>query len=92
MTTYNKIAATRAWWSLTGEIAGFAGRLFKNLKARRALRELLEHDDRMLDDIGVTRGEIKYALSLPLTENPARRLRAEAGLRRRARDPLGRNW
>lgn len=32
---------------------------------RQALRQLLEHDDRMLSDIGLTRGDVESALSKP---------------------------
>ncbi|KAB2849877.1 MAG: DUF1127 domain-containing protein [Hyphomicrobiaceae bacterium] len=46
-------------------------RVFSNWKARRALKQLRDLDDRMLKDIGVTRIDLEQALALPWSENPA---------------------
>lgn len=60
------------------------GRLVGELRRRRTLSALTELDDRMLRDIGLTRGEIREAVARSLTEDSvrtAKRLSAE----RRAR-------
>ena len=38
----------------------------KELRARRELRQLLEQDDRILQDIGLTRTDVQSALSKPI--------------------------
>ncbi|MBT8409292.1 MAG: hypothetical protein KJN93_06680 [Alphaproteobacteria bacterium] len=67
-------------------------RLYENLtrrseeRARRArMRAMLELDDHMLDDSGVTRGEVQHASSMPLSHNAATELRRISLLRRRRR-------
>jgi uncharacterized protein YjiS (DUF1127 family) len=47
---------------------GFGGlllRLWRALRQRRELRRLAEFDDRMLRDVGVTRGDVERALASP---------------------------
>ena len=39
--------------------------LAKEMRSRRELRDLLEKDDRILQDIGLTRADIESALSKP---------------------------
>ena len=51
--------------------------------ARGAFMNLVHQDDRILDDIGVTREEVMWAASLPLKINAALALRNRAMLRRR---------
>jgi len=53
-----------------------ARRLFQALslrltewKYRRTLTSLLDYDDHVLEDIGMTRGELIMAIELPLTED-----------------------
>ncbi len=43
--------------------------LFRNLRRRRSLVQLLKYDDRMLHDMGLTRDAVAYALTLPLSTN-----------------------
>ena len=45
--------------------------LVNALKHRREVRHLAEFDDRMLADIGLTRGDVMGALDEPLTRNPS---------------------
>lgn len=55
------------------------------LGQRRRMTRLLDLDDHMLDDIGVTRGEIQTALSLPLSVDAGVALRRASLERRRRR-------
>lgn len=41
----------------------------KNIRSRRAAAGLLKYDDRMLNDMGLTRGALERALDLPLSVN-----------------------
>lgn len=66
-----------------GEFASpLLSRLWRNWKARRALVRLENLDDRLLRDIGVTRGEVQWAKHLPLTVNAALALEERGRLRR----------
>lgn len=62
----------------------FAGlrRIASNWLRRRRLYRLEELDDRMLDDIGLTRDELTTALRLPLVIDPLRELDRRARARR----------
>lgn len=60
-------------------------RLWGNWNTRRKVRALADQDDRMLDDIGVQRDEIRWAGKLPLTINAAIALNDRA-TRRRSRN------
>lgn len=51
--------------------------------ARRAFLRLAELDDRTLDDIGVSRGEVYSAAELPLEVNASLAVREMAAERRR---------
>jgi uncharacterized protein YjiS (DUF1127 family) len=50
-------------------LIGTAKALSKELRNRRELRELLEKDDRILQDIGLTRADLESALSKPMGIN-----------------------
>lgn len=65
-------------------LAGFT-KLIRSYRHRRQVSALLAWDDRGLDDIGVTRGDVQLALDLPATEDPSFRLRMWALERRSAR-------
>jgi len=54
-----------------------------NISRRRKLRGYLDLDQRMLDDIGITRAEINWALQLPLHVNGALELERVAKARRK---------
>jgi uncharacterized protein YjiS (DUF1127 family) len=45
--------------------------LSRALRHRGEIRHLAEFDDRMLKDIGLTRGDVSCALSEPLLRNPS---------------------
>ena len=49
---------------------------------RRPVMQMLELDDRMLRDIGLTRGDVTSALASPMATDPSSRLRVMAVERR----------
>jgi len=51
------------------------------IKHRRELAQLADRDDRMLDDIGLTRGDLDDASSEPFWVDPAPTLQERAGRR-----------
>ena len=53
-------------------------------KNRRSVGRLLELDDRMLRDIGLTQGDVRSALATPVDEDPSARLRFLSSERRSA--------
>ena len=58
--------------------------LWNAVKNRRQVARLLEWDDRMLSDIGLTQGDVRAALSGNLNEDPTDQLGALYGERRYA--------
>jgi uncharacterized protein YjiS (DUF1127 family) len=65
---------------LVERIAG----LWRAFQNRRSVKQLLEWDSRMLQDIGVTRGDVVAAMSGSIKEDPAYRLSVLAVERRAA--------
>jgi len=63
-------------------IISFARRLVRNWKAKRRIVALGNFDDYMLQDIGITRDEVQWAVGLPLTVNAAIALEERAFRRR----------
>lgn len=63
---------------------GFLSRLYRNWRARGSVSKLADYDDYVLRDIGVTREEILWAASLPLTVNAALALEERAFRRRKS--------
>lgn len=55
----------------------------REIRFRRKLKRLADLDDHMLQDVGVTRGEIEVATSLPLSTDAATELRRMSLERRR---------
>ncbi len=69
-------------------IADLARRLESSIRQRRrrrGFRKLLDLEDHMLDDIGVTRSEVMIAAHLPLSVDAATELRRMSLERRRNR-------
>lgn len=67
----------------TAGAASVLGRFIRNWRARRAVTRLDSFDDYMLRDIGVTRGDVRWAAGLPLTVNAATALEERSTQRRR---------
>ena len=55
----------------------------QQMRVRRRMTRLLDLDDQLLDDIGVTRGEVDIALRTPLSVDAATELRRMSLERRR---------
>ncbi len=60
------------------------GGLWRAAVNRRAVGRLLDLDERMLRDIGVTSSDVRAAMSMPLLDDPSQRLRVLAVERRAA--------
>lgn len=63
--------ARNAQTGLLTRLAGAVARRLGAWRSRQALSELLLFDDRQLADIGVTRGDIEWALAQPLSHDTA---------------------
>ena len=59
-------------------------RLFVLWKNRRAIMRLARHSDRMLEDIGLSRGDVDWALSHSLIDDPSIALAKRIARRRSA--------
>ncbi len=66
-----------------GTLSGNLIRRISEIRTRRRLKRLLDLDDHMLKDVGVTRGEIEIATGLPLSSDAATELRRMSLERRR---------
>ena len=73
-------------------LARLAG-LWRAVQNRRSVKQLLEWDSRMLNDIGLTPGDVLSAMSGPVSEDPSYRLSVlsverRAAIRAAARERL----
>lgn len=69
---------------LMSRLRGMVETYRQNRVRRDAFLNLLRLDDRTLDDIGVTRADVKWAARLPLRVNASYALAAKAHVRRKA--------
>ena len=60
--TAGAMALGRVSRSLLAAVVSLLGKLLRELRHRRALRALSEHDDRMLKDVGISRSQIEGAV------------------------------
>ena len=65
--------------TLSGQLIEYVQRR----RRRRGFNRLLDLDDQMLDDIGVTRAEVQMAANMPLSVDAATELRRMSLERRR---------
>jgi len=79
----------RAVAAFAGVVARRAKQALRAAKHRRDAAMLASFDDRMLADIGLTRGDLRDALSVPLWQDPIPLLVSRAGERRAARHRRG---
>jgi uncharacterized protein YjiS (DUF1127 family) len=75
-----------------GRLAAIA-RVWQAARNRRRVAKLLDWDDHMLGDIGLTKGDVYSAMVAPLGEDPSRRLSVlsverRAAIRAEARERL----
>ena len=70
--------------SLIGSAVAPVRAFARQVLRRRQFDRLLDLDDRMLNDIGVTRGEVLHASRQPLSVNAGLELRRMSVARRRA--------
>ncbi len=63
-------------------LATFPAKLWKHYQDRRAMVELASLEDRMLDDIGITRDDVYSALAAGDGKDPSWHLRIRASERR----------
>ena len=78
-------APTRFSARLLSRLLAGVTNLARSYRHRRQVAALLAWDDRGLDDIGVSRGDVQLALGLPASQDPSFRLRMWALERRSAR-------
>ena len=71
--------------SLVAWLAAIAARYERAISQRQALDEIARLDDRMLKDIGLFRGDIAAAESLPFGCDPIAHLAAQRTTRKNAR-------
>jgi uncharacterized protein YjiS (DUF1127 family) len=96
MTTLVSVKAPRpgsSTRSLVQDVRALGRRMVASLRARknrRTVADLLDLDDRMLADIGISRADLISALSLPAERDPSARLMILAVERRAARRALER--
>lgn len=82
---YELFATGRSVWNFVKSVA-------QRIRNRRAVMTLLDWDDRALRDIGLTRGDVRLALGVPMKEDPSARLSVWAAERRAARLGLERSY
>lgn len=86
MSTLEHTTLTLAFAARGGIVARVVNRvgdLLRALKNRGEVRRLAEMSDRELADIGLTRADLAYAASRPLTEDPTTGLASLAASRSR---------
>ena len=87
----NRAARVSTFWAilqtLTSRLRHKLETRHEHRVTRRAFMNTFRLDDKMLDDIGVTREEVEWAASLPLEVNASLALYARARKRRTCGNP-----
>jgi len=65
-------------------LKGALSQIYRARQSRLVIERLLTYDDRMLDDMGVSRSDIELALTVPMNQDPAAELAAIRSERRQA--------
>lgn len=78
-------SAGERFLSLAGGVAASAAAFWRAWQNRRSVAKLLDWDDRMLGDIGLSAGDVRSVMALPASEDPSARLDALSLERRAAR-------
>ena len=82
-TTTSATAGEKLRYVARALVAGAAA-MWRSVSNRRAVGRLLDLDERMLRDIGLTSGDVRSAMATPLRDDPSLRLRVLAVERRAA--------
>lgn len=89
-TTYARSGFFAVIAAATATVGRAVINVLRALMHRRTVLEMASFDDRMLSDIGLTRGDVHAALSLPVDMDPSARLRILAVERRAGNRALAR--
>ena len=71
--------------NLIERFVAYVRSMHERAQSRAAIEGLLAHDDRMLDDMGLTRQDIINALSCPAQDDPSQHLARTRRARRLSR-------
>lgn len=75
MSRHSAPSAPLSWLAIVarpaGALARRIGRILTAFEHRREVRQLAELDDRILKDIGLSRGDVETALLEPMFRNPS---------------------
>lgn len=67
------------------DLATALGQRTREVQARRSLKKLFDHEDYMLEDMGVARTDLDWVLSLPLSVDAKAELQRLGEMRHKAR-------
>lgn len=76
-------SAGERFLELTVAASAWVAGVWRSARNRRSVAKLLEWDERMLRDIGLTRGDVHSVMALPASQDPSYRL-SELSSERRA--------
>ncbi|MEW5424658.1 DUF1127 domain-containing protein [Amorphus sp. 3PC139-8] len=82
MSIHSEFRSPLSLRGLLARTGAAAAAFYKAYRGRRALCTLIEADERMLHDIGVTRDDVRWALDTRLPQDPSAYLRLRAVTRR----------
>jgi uncharacterized protein YjiS (DUF1127 family) len=83
-TTERRATAGERFLELTVAASTWVGGVWRSAQNRRSVAKLLDWDERMLRDIGLTRGDVSAVMALPAGQDPSYRLSELSGERRAA--------
>ena len=83
-TTDHPATAGEKLLELAAAVPGWLAGVWRSAHNRRSVAKLLEWDDRMLRDIGLTRGDVCAAMAVPAGKDPSNHLGELSSERRQA--------